>query len=635
MKYQLIFQPSGRRGDVIAGITLLEAAQEMGVDIEAICGQQKLCGKCKVIIQEGYFERFGIVSGMDHLSPLTEEEERLLAVEERKDHYRLACAAVIQGDLLVFVPEESRATQQLVRKESRLQQIPCDPALRRYYVELPPATLADPTADLERLEQALQNQYSLNELTTDIKALQELPNALRAGGWKTTVTIWQQKEIQKIEPGQVDRCLGLAVDIGTTTVVGYLCDLNRGRILTYSSLMNPQVSYGEDVMSRITYAMNNPDGLMRMHGDIIQALSQIARQATQQIGALPRDILEMTVVGNTVMHHIFLGINPEYTGLSPFPPASYQSLDVKARDLGLEISPAANVHILPIEAGFVGADNVGVLIAMEPYNTPEIALIIDIGTNGEIVLGNREKLLSASCATGPALEGAHIRFGMRAAPGAIERIKIDPATYEVSYQVIKDPLQAGSEIKVKGICGSGIIDGVAQLFRAGIISKNGTFNTAINSSRLRKIGKKWEFVIIWAEETSIGKDITINIDDIRAVQLAKGALYAGAKLLLRKWGVAKPDKVILAGAFGSYIDKTEAMRIGLFPDMDLGDVVAVGNAAGEGACLALCNRQKREEAKRIARQVEYIELTLEPDFEREFMKAMYFPHMADEFRFLP
>jgi uncharacterized 2Fe-2S/4Fe-4S cluster protein (DUF4445 family) len=635
MKYKVVFQPSGQQGVIEAGKTLLEAAQELGVNIETVCGQKRLCGKCRVIIQEGYFERFGITSSMAHLLPLTPEEGELLAREEKEDHYRLACAAIIQGELLVLVPEESRAAQQVVRKTTRSYAIPCNPAIHKYYVELAPPTLADPRGDLERLILTLEESFALNELSIDPKALQELPNALRDHAWKVTVSIWQGKEIQKVEPGRVDRALGLAVDIGTTTVVGYLCDLKQGTILATASFMNPQVSYGEDVMSRISYLMNNPDGLRCMHEDIIQTLGQIAWQATKQIGASPKDILEMTVVGNTVMHHIFLGIDPKHIGLSPFPPVSQQSHNIKARDLGLELSPGANIYVLPIEAGFVGADNVGVIIDQEPYNTSEPVLIIDIGTNGEIVLGNQERLLSASCATGPAFEGAHIKWGMRAAPGAIERVRIDPVSYEVSYQVIKNPLEPHSEIKPKGICGSGIIDAVAQMYKTNIIQKTGAFNPNMHLPRLRKIDKGQEFVIAWAEETAVGKDITISSEDVRAVQLAKGALYAGAKVLLRKWGIPKPNKVVLAGAFGNYIDKAEAMRIGLFPDMDLEQVYSVGNAAGEGACLALCNIQKRLEAERIARQVEYIELTLEPEFEEEFIQALHFPHMKDVFRLVP
>jgi uncharacterized 2Fe-2S/4Fe-4S cluster protein (DUF4445 family) len=347
----------------------------------------------------------------------------------------------------------------------------------------------------------------------------------------------------------------------------------------------------------------------------------------------PEDILELTVVGNTAMHHLFLKINPENVGVSPFPPALHRSIDIKARDLGIKVHPSSNVHILPVEAGFVGADNVGVLIAEEPYRQDEMALVIDIGTNGELVMGNRNILISSSCATGPALEGAHIKFGMRAAPGAIERIKIHPETMDVDFKVIGQE-QWNSELKIrraKGICGSGIIDGMAELFRVGIIDKSGRFIKESPSPRLRITNEKREFVIAWKEETSIGKEITITQQDVRSVQLAKGALYAGAKLMMKRLGIEMLDKVILAGAFGSYIDPKEAMILGMFPDCDLKKVFAVGNAAGDGARIALLDRDKRAEADKIAREVEYIELTIEAEFQNEFMEAMQIPHMTDPF----
>jgi uncharacterized 2Fe-2S/4Fe-4S cluster protein (DUF4445 family) len=379
--------------------------------------------------------------------------------------------------------------------------------------------------------------------------------------------------------------------------------------------------------------MVNEDGLAKMNGAIIESLNSIARDITGQVNLTPEDISDVTVVGNTAMHHIFLNICPEYLGRAPFPPALHTSVDVKARELGLKVSTGAYVHVLPIEAGFVGADNVGVLIAEEPYNQDEMALIIDIGTNGELILGNREKLVSSSCATGPAFEGAHIQYGMRAAPGAIEKVKIDPETREVFFKVIgKEEWNTELEdVNAKGICGSGIIDAVGNMFGGGIIQRNGRFNTDLDTPRLKLNEDGPEFVIAWAHETSIGKDITISLGDVRAVQLAKGAMYAGAKLMMRRLGIERLDKVILAGAFGSYIDKESAMIMGLFPDCELENVYAVGNAAGDGARIALLNRDKRIEANQIARQVEYVELTVEGDFEREFAQAMYFPHMKDEF----
>lgn len=398
--------------------------------------------------------------------------------------------------------------------------------------------------------------------------------------------------------------------------------------------MNPQITYGEDVMSRISYIVNDPEnGPERMHRLIIEGLNQLIRSITEKCHLVPEDIMELTAVGNTTMHHLLLKIDPQYVGVSPFPPAVHQSINVKARDLNLKVHPSANVYILPIEAGFVGADNVGVLIAEEPYHQDEMVLIIDIGTNGELVLGSRRTLISSSCATGPALEGAHIKFGMRAAPGAIERVRIDPQTLEVDFKVVDEECwrSESERVKAKGICGSGIIDAVAELFRNGIIEKSGRFNKTIPCSRVKVSEEKPEFVIAWKEETLIGKDITITQSDVRNVQLAKGALYTGAKMMMKRLGIEKLDNVILAGAFGSYIDKEKAMILGMFPDCDLAKVRAVGNAAGDGARIALLNRYKREEAEEVIRKVEYLELIIEKDFQREFIEALEFPHMKDLF----
>jgi uncharacterized 2Fe-2S/4Fe-4S cluster protein (DUF4445 family) len=433
------------------------------------------------------------------------------------------------------------------------------------------------------------------------------------------------------------------------------------------SLMNPQCKYGEDVMTRITFHMTTENGLKRMSDNIIEGLNRIIDQAVQNTHPpkkkvkkpkgcegpeefveapakgkiylrLSRDDIEdVTIVGNTAMHHILLQLNPEYVGLAPFPPVIHHSLDIKARDLGIHINPSAYVFVLPNEAGFVGADNVGVLIAEEPYKSFENQLIIDIGTNGELVLGNKFKLISCSCATGPALEGAQIAFGMRAAPGAIERIKIDPDTHEVDYKVIgRDAWRSFSEpkdMKAKGICGSGILDVLAEVYAAGVISKSGVFAKMQKSNRFRRNPdtNQPEFVLAWAEETSIGKDIVITQKDIRQIQLAKGALYAGCKLMMLRMGLDKVDKVKIAGAFGTHVDRTKALIMGLFPDCEIDKVQCIGNAAGDGCRAALLNRKKRVEANWCSRNVEYIELTVEKDFQQQFMEAMQLPHMTDEF----
>jgi uncharacterized 2Fe-2S/4Fe-4S cluster protein (DUF4445 family) len=637
-KHKVIFQPSGRRGEVEEGKTLLEAAQSLGVDIEALCGNKKVCGKCKVRIEEGYFEKDNIDSGMSHLSPLAEDEKKHIKPEDGPG-IRLACTAEVCGDVKVFVPERSRAGKQVVRKAAKELSIALDPAVKKYNIELVPPKLHDmTTGDHERVLKFLEDDYGLKNLSLDYRVLKELQDTLRKGEWKATATVWMSKEIIKIEPGFVEKCYGLAVDVGTTTCVGYLTDLNTGKVVNTESMMNPQVPYGEDVMSRITYAMTNPAGLETMQEAIITGLNEIIEKVVSEIIKDDQNpgyaIDDLTIVFNTAMHHILLGFNPEYIGRSPFIPAVQTSLDIKARDIGLKINPAAYVHVLPIEAGFVGADNVGVLIAEEPYNQDEKVLIIDIGTNGELLLGNREKVCSTSCATGPAFEGAQIKFGMRAAPGAIEKVKIDPATKEPLYKVIgkSDWHSHLAKIDAKGICGSGIIEVIAEMFKAGIIDKSGRFVTNLGTSRVRKdTDGKPEYVLAWADETSIGTDITVTQADVRALQLAKGALYTGAKLLMKRLGITELDRVVLAGAFGSHIDREASLTLGMFPDCAIEKVYAVGNAAGDGARMALLNRGKRREANERARWVEFIEIATDPNFEKEFMQAMHIPHMKDKF----
>ena len=637
-KHKVIFQPSGRRGEVEEGKTILEAAQSLGVDIEGLCGNKKVCGKCKVRIEEGYFEKDNIDSGMAHLSPLTEAEKKHITPEDGPG-IRLSCTAEVHGDVKVFVPERSRAGKQVVRKAAKELTIKLDPAVKKYNIELVAPTLHDmTTGDWERVLKFLEDDYGLKGLTFDYMVLKDLQNVLRKGEWKATVTVWMDREIIKVEPEFVDASYGLAVDIGTTTCVGYLTDLNTGKVVNTESMMNPQVPYGEDVMSRITYAMSNSGGLETMQKAIIQGLNEIIEGVVKEIkkdGPHPGYIIDdLTIVFNTAMHHIFLGLNPEFIGRSPFIPAVQNSLDIKARDLGLKINPAAYIHVLPIEAGFVGADNVGVLIAEEPYNQDENVLIIDIGTNGELLLGNRNKVCSTSCATGPAFEGAQIKFGMRAAPGAIETVEIDPVTKEPRYKVIgkADWHTHIHKVNAKGLCGSAIIQVVAEMFKAGIIDKSGRFVMDLPTQRIRKDADgKPEYVLAWEAETSIGQDITVTQGDVRALQLAKGALYTGAKLMMKRLGITTLDRVILAGAFGSHIDREASLVLGMFPDCSLDKIYAVGNAAGDGSRMALLNRGKRREANERARWVEFVEIATDPAFEKEFMQAMHIPHMKDKF----
>ncbi len=665
---KIIFQPSGRRGVVPMGISVIEASRLLGADIEALCGEKKVCGKCKVRIEEGFFEKYGLESKPSHVSPWHEEEDKFINSEDRQAGFRLGCITKVLGDLLIFVPEESRAGKQVVSKAARDIYIEHNPAVTLYYIEVDKPTFEDPTGDYERIGAQLEKQYGLKDLRIDIQTLRQLPAALRKGDWKVTVSVWMDQEVIRVRPGKFEGSYGMAIDIGTTTVAAYFCDLGTMEVIDTVSLMNPQCKYGEDVMSRITYHMMNADGLEKMSDDIVAALNSLIDQAIEgthppkqkvkkkkgekdaeqwievpEKGKIYRrlareDIEDITICGNTAMHHILLKLDPEHVGMAPFPPVIHHSLDIKARDLGIHINPSSYIFVLPNEAGFVGADNVGVLIAEEPYNKDEIQLIIDIGTNGELVLGNKQKLISSSCATGPALEGAQLSYGMRAAPGAMERIKIDLETHEVDYKVIgKDAWRQYSEPKemnAKGICGSGILDLLAELYSAGIITKSGLFNKkGQKSNRFRKnpdTGQN-EFVLAWAEETSIKKDIVITQKDVRQIQLAKGALYAGCKLMIHRMGVKEVDKVKIAGAFGTHVDREKALIMGLFPDCEIEKIVSVGNAAGDGCRAALLNREKRAEANWVSRNVEYIELTVEENFQQEFMRAMQLPHMTDKF----
>ena len=638
---QIVFQPSGRRGEIEAGKSVLEAARTLGVGIEAACGGARVCGKCRVIVETGRFEKLNLVSSADHVSPVGDVEKKFLTAEELSRGYRLACNAFLSGDLVVTVPEESRSAKQVILEKGRERKIEVRPAVKNITVTLPAASLSDFRDDRQRLLDALEKETGLKYLSVDYPVLKELPQILREGNWTVTATIWQEKEVIRVAPGKRETSLGAAVDVGTTTLAAFLCDLTTGEVLAKASRMNPQIGYGEDVLARISYAASETDGREKLQASIIEALNALTADMTEKAGFLASDVDEMVLVYNTAMHHLALGLDPRYVGRAPFAPAASAPLDVKARDLGVNINPSGNVHSLPVEAGFVGADNMAVLLAEEPYNGDKIKLIIDIGTNGEIDLGNKNRLLSTSCATGPALEGAQIAFGMRAAPGAIERVKIDPLSYEPRYKVIGqdewypvpcDRHPTVQKIGAQGICGSGVIDAIAAMHKAGVISQAGRINAKLDTPRVRRgESGKLEYVLAWAKETAVSKDIVITQADIRAVQLAKAALYVGAEYLMEKLGVDHVDEVILAGAFGSYIDKESAMAIGMFPDCDLSRVHAVGNAAGDGARIALLNVGKRREAAKVARRVEFVETAIEPDFQKKFMDAIAIPHAKAKF----
>jgi uncharacterized 2Fe-2S/4Fe-4S cluster protein (DUF4445 family) len=670
-KHNIILQPSGSRGQVDEGMSIRSAARELGVEIESICAENATCGKCMVLIEEGRFEKYNIDSKRENVSPVSPEESAYFARRPKllKDkgwevgQVRLSCQCKIQGDVLINVPEESRGNKQIVRKSASNREIEIKPSIRKYLVTMTPPNLERPIADWERLAKGLETSMQLvrgvdakvprwYELDIDYQCLRGLSKTLRDSKWNVTVSVWQDKEVIEVQAGYVEDSYGAAVDIGSTTVALYLCNLRTGEVLASESEMNPQIVYGEDVMSRIQYTIEHPDGLEKLHKAIISTLNKLLKQAvksanekldetsgldtsekntrsTRPAGIKLSEILEMVLVGNSTMHHVLLNLHPKDLGLAPFVPTIHKSVDVKARELGIHINSSGNIHILPTIASFVGADTSAMILAEEPHKQDENWLLIDVGTNAELILGNRKRLVCTSTPTGPALEGAHVEYGMRAAPGAIERVHIDEKTLEPKYKIVgEDDWNKG---KAKGICGSAIIDAVAELFRAGIVDSRGKFKKDLSTKRVRQGENGWEYVIAWAEETSIGRDIPMTQQDVRQIQLAKAALFTASRTLLKRSGLQDPDKVILAGGFGSYIDKEKAMLIGLIPDCDLNNVYAVGNAAGDGARIALLNVEKRNEIDEVTRKVERFELPTDPEFQNQFMLATSFPHMSEPF----
>lgn len=642
-QHRLILMPSGRHGDVDESLTLLEAARSLGVEIESICGGRQTCGKCLVQVEQGKFDKHQITSTADHLTP-PNEAEIAYAVKQHLNlnDCRLSCAAHLTGDLLVTVPEASLARKQVIRKGASDLLIEVAPSVRLAYVEVPKATLGG-RGDWQRLQMALVEQAGFtDQLTIDPLLLRSLQAALRAEKGAVTVTIWAGREVIRIEPGYVESLYGLAVDVGSTTVAAHLCDLRTGAVLATEAMMNPQVRYGEDLMSRVSYGMNEANGVQRMHHSILRVLDQLAERVAETAGIQPSEITDVVLVGNTVMHHLLLGIDPVHIGAAPFALSTEEAVDLRAREFGLKtVHHGAMIHLLPCIAGYVGADNVGVLLAEQPQLTRQTTLILDIGTNAEIILAHDGRLYSASSPTGPAFEGAQISHGQRAAAGAIERFRYDPASRKGRYKVIgdsrwSDQMPPGEALAATGICGSGIIEIVAELFSAGLILPSGRFDPQIAEAhpQIRPRENGAEFIIATADETATGREIVLTQTDVRAIQLAKGALYSGARLLMDVAGAERVEVVKLAGAFGSYIDPRCAMIIGMIPDCALQNVHAVGNAAGDGARIALLNREQRQLARTLARQVQYVETAADPRFQDYFVEALTLPHASDTFPLL-
>jgi uncharacterized 2Fe-2S/4Fe-4S cluster protein (DUF4445 family) len=606
---------------------VLDAARALGVDLDSVCGGRGICGRCQVLLSEGEFAKHHIDSRTDHLTPVNDVETEYAADKGLTTGRRLGCQAEMLGDVVIDVPPDSQIHRQVVRKEADAHPIEVDPVVRLHYVEVEEPSLASPRSDLARLQDALQHEWALVDLQADLHVLAGLQKALRDGGWKVTVAVYDGALIIGVWPGYHDRALGIAFDVGSTTVAGHLCDLASGEVLASAGSMNPQIRFGEDLMSRVSYIMMNPGSQPDLTHAIREALNQLVAELTAKASVVPEDVLEVTIVGNPIMHHLVLGLDPTELGGAPFALATDEAQRMWATEIDLRLHRGARVYVLPCIAGHVGADTAGVILSEAPHTQDEVNLIVDVGTNAEIVLGNKDRLLAASSPTGPAFEGAQISCGQRAAPGAIERVRIDPSTLEPRVRVIgrrawsDEPGFRGA--RVTGVCGSGIIEAIAEMLLSGILTTDGVIDGSLagRTERVRPDGRTFKYLLHEGE-----RPCWITQNDVRQVQLAKAALYAGCRLLMDHYGIDEVHRIRLAGAFGTHIDPVRAMVLGLVPDCEPDKVTAAGNAAGTGARIALLNKRARIEIEDVVRRVEKIETAMEARFQEHFVGAMGIPH---------
>jgi uncharacterized 2Fe-2S/4Fe-4S cluster protein (DUF4445 family) len=635
----VVFTPSGRRGRFPVGTPVLQAARSLGVDIDSVCGGRGICGRCQVLVSEGEFPKHGLTSKLNHLSAWSDVEKDYCATQTMAEGRRLSCSAKVLGDLVVDVPSSSQVHKQVVRKEAEAHDVQLDPLIRLHYVEVQQPDMHDPSGDLRRLEDALEFEWRLTDLACDVIVLQQLQKALRAGDWKVTVAVHAGQQIVAVWPGFKEHVYGLAVDIGSTTIAAHLCHLASGEVVASAGLMNPQIRFGEDLMSRVSYVMMNPGGEKEMTTAVREALNTLAHEVAAQACITPQDILEATFVGNPIMHHLLLGIDPTELGGAPFALATDRAITLWAVEIDFAIHRNARIYVLPCIAGHVGADTAGVLLAERPDLTDKMTLVVDVGTNAEIVLGNNQRLLACSSPTGPAFEGAQISCGQRAAPGAIERVRINPETLEPRFKVIGFDLwsdepgfaEAVAGTGVTGVCGSGIIEALAEMYLAGIIRHDGTIDGACaqRNPRIQEDGRTFSYELFKA--TAEARPLKIMQNDVRAIQLGKAALYAGVRLLMERLNITRVDRIRLAGAFGSHIDVKYAMVLGMIPDCKLENVSSAGNAAGTGARIALLDQRSRKDIEALVRRVEKIETAVEPRFQEFFVEAMAIPHLTASF----
>ena len=642
----VVFTPSGKRGRFPVGTPVLTAARQLGVDLDSVCGGRGICSKCQVTPAFGEFPKHGVTVAEAAVSAWNEVEDRYHRIRGLPPGRRLGCQARIMADLVIDVPPESQVHKQVVRKRAEAREIVMDPATRLYYVTVEEPDMHDPSGDLERLVEALRAQWGIEDAMGDLRTLQSLQPALRQGKWAVTCAVYHdapptRPRIVQVWPGFYEgRIFGLAVDVGSTTIAAHLTDLQSGEVAASSGIMNPQIRFGEDLMSRVSYAMLNPGGAAEMTRAVRDGINLLVTQIAAEAGIAPDLILEGVFVANPVMHHLLLGIDPTELGQAPFALATQKSLSLWAREIDLTLHPDARLYILPCIAGHVGADAAAVALSESPHRSDDMMLVVDVGTNAEILLGNRERVLACSSPTGPAFEGAQISSGQRAAPGAIERVEIDPLTREPRFRVIGSDLwsddpgfaEATRASGITGICGSGIIEAVAEMRLAGLLDASGLIGSAARTGSARCIPEgRTHAYLLHDGSADGGPRILVTQNDIRAIQLAKSALYAGARLLMDQMGTDTLDRIVLAGAFGAHISPRHAMILGMIPDCRLDKVSSAGNAAGTGARIALLNRAARREIEGVVRRIEKVETAIEPRFQEHFVASNHIPHSSAPF----
>ena len=645
----VVFTPSGKRGRFPAGTPVLTAARQLGVDLDSVCGGRGICSRCQITPSYGQFSKLGVTVKDDALSEWNKVEERYKEKRGLKEGRRLGCQAQILSDVVIDVPPESQVHRQVVRKRAEAREIVVNPAVQLRYVEVEEPDMHDPSGDFQRLQTALSEQWQIEGATIDLPTLAKLQPALRKGGWKVTCVVHQSHNgvpprILKVWPGFEDSDLfGLAVDLGSTTIAAHLCNLRTGDVVASSGVMNPQIRFGEDLMSRVSYSMMNEGGAAEMTRAVREGMNTLFAELTAEVGIEPGDVIDAVIVCNPVMHHLLLGIDPYELGQAPFALATSDSVSLRAWELDLALNRSAEVYLLPCIAGHVGADAAAVALSEAPDKSETLMLVVDVGTNAEILLGNREQVMACSSPTGPAFEGAQISAGQRAAPGAIEKVEIDPETKEPRFRVIGCELwsdedgfaEAIAGTGITGICGSGIIEVIAEMRMAGILDASGLIGgpEQTGTDRCFADGRTFSYML-HDGSASGGPVIAVTNPDIRAIQMAKAALYSGARLLMDKFGVDQVDRVVLAGAFGAHISPKHAMVLGMIPDAALDRVTSAGNAAGTGARIALLNREARGLVEETVRHIHKVETAIEPRFQEHFVNASAIPNAVEPFPIL-